>query len=108
MICCMVIWMSANDRDIIRLYEFLHFYRLQKFKDPGYWEIKPWGNSSRLVLDSPSSLRNWKANFFFVSSDGWEFIPSEGLDDAPKLLVIGELLCLVRHSVYFIHTHLIL
>ena len=39
-----------------------------------------------MVLDSPSSLRNWKTNFFFVSGDCWEFISGEGLDDAPKLL----------------------
>ena len=52
----------------------------------GYWEFKPWGNSSRLILDSLSSLRNWKTNFFFVSSEGWEFTPSESLNDSPKLL----------------------
>ena len=51
-VCCMVLWMSANDGDIIRIDEFLHFYRLRKSKDPSYWEFKPWGNSSRLVLDS--------------------------------------------------------
>lgn len=73
---CMVIWMSANDSDIIRINEFLHFYHLKRSKDPSYWEFKPWGRSLRLVLDSPSSLRNWKTNFFFVSGDGWEFIPS--------------------------------
>lgn len=35
-VCCMVIWMFANDRDIIRINEFLHFYRLRKSKDPSY------------------------------------------------------------------------
>ena len=39
-----------------------------------------------MVLDSPSSLRNWKTNFFFVSGDNWEFTQGEDLDDAPKLL----------------------
>ena len=35
-ICCMVMWMSANDRDTIRIDEFLHLYRLRRSKDPGY------------------------------------------------------------------------
>nr|POE46265.1 hypothetical protein CFP56_54128 [Quercus suber] len=29
---------------------------------------------------------------FFVSGDGWEFVPGEGLDDAPKLLCSWETL----------------
>ena len=85
-VCCMVIWMSINDGDTIRIDEFLHFYRLRRSKDLGYWEFKPWGRSSRLVLDSPSSLQNWKTNFFFVSGDGWVYTPGEDPDNAPKLL----------------------
>ena len=42
--------------------------------------------SSRFILDSPSSLYNWKTRFFFVTSDGWETIPSENLGDTPKFL----------------------
>ena len=55
-VCCMVMWMSINDGDTIRIDEFLHFYHLRRSKDSSYWEFKPWGRSSRLVLDSPSSL----------------------------------------------------
>ena len=76
--------MSANDGIVIRRDEFLHFYCLRKSKDPGYYEFKPWDRASRLILDYPSSLRNWKPNFFFVSGSGWEFIPGEDLDEAPK------------------------
>ena len=57
--------MSANDGDVIMRDEFLHFYRLRKSKDPGYYEFKPWDKASRLILDYLSSLRNWKLNFFF-------------------------------------------
>ena len=57
--------MSANDGDVITRDEFLHFYRLRKSKDPGYYEFKPWDRASRLILDYLSSLRNWKLNFFF-------------------------------------------
>ena len=63
--------MSANDGNVIRRDEFLHFYCLRKSKDPGYYEFKPWDRASRLILDYPSSLRNWKPNFFFVSGSGW-------------------------------------
>ena len=34
--------MSTNDRDTIRMDEFLHFYCLRRSKDLGYWEFKPW------------------------------------------------------------------
>jgi len=78
--------MSTNDRDIIRRDKFLHFYHLRKSKDPSYWEFKLWDKASRLILDSPSSLYNWKPNFFFISGNGWEFIPSEGLDKASKFI----------------------
>ena len=40
-ICCTVVWMSANDGDTIRMDEFLHLYRLRHFKDPSYLEFKP-------------------------------------------------------------------
>ena len=48
--------MSANDGDVITRDEFLHFYRLRKSKDPGYYEFKLWDKASRLILDYPSSL----------------------------------------------------
>ena len=84
LISCMVVWMSTNDGDVIRRDKFLHFYRLRKSKDPDYYEFKLWNKASRLILNYPSSLRNWKPNFFFISRSGWEFIPSEDLDEAPK------------------------
>ena len=80
----MVVWTSANDGDVIKKDEFLHFYRLRKSKDPGYYEFKSWDRASRLILDYPSSLQNWKPNLFFVSGSGWEFVLSEDLDKVPK------------------------
>ena len=77
--------MSANDKDVIKKDEFLHFYRLRKSKDLGYYEFKPWDRASMLILDYPSSLRNWKPNFFFVFGSGWEFILGEDLDEAPQV-----------------------
>ena len=74
--------MSANDGDVIKNDEFLHFYCLRKSKDPGYYEFKPWDRASRLILDYPSSLRNWKPNFFFSLAMVW----SSSLDEAPKFL----------------------
>ena len=80
----MVVWMSTNDGDVIRRDEFLHFYHLRKSKDPNYYEFKLWDRASRLILDYPSSLRNWKPNFFFISRSDWEFVLGEDLDRAPK------------------------
>ena len=82
----MVMWMSANEGDILRVEEFLHLYLLEWSKFLGYWEFKPWDKKSRLVFDYPSSLREWKTNFFFMPGDGWETTPSENSKDAPKLL----------------------
>ena len=90
--------MSANDGEVIKRDEFLHFYRLRKSNDPSYYEFKPWDRASRLILDYPSSLLNWKPNFFFVSGNGWEFVPREDLDEAPNFFVVGEFPCLVHLS----------
>ena len=58
LISYMVVWMSANDGDVIKKDEFLDFYRLGKSKDPGYYEFKSWDRASRLILDYPLSFRN--------------------------------------------------
>lgn len=55
-ISCMVVWISANDGDVIKKDEFLHFYCLRKSKDPGYCEFKPWDRASRLINYYPLSL----------------------------------------------------
>nr|POF27201.1 hypothetical protein CFP56_08571 [Quercus suber] len=41
--------MSTNEGDVIRRDEFLHFYRLRKSKDPGYYEFKSWERASRMT-----------------------------------------------------------
>ena len=56
LVFCLVVWMSANDGDVIMRDEFLHFYCLRKSKDPSYYEFKPWDRASRLILDYASSL----------------------------------------------------
>lgn len=38
-VCCMVVWMFANDGDFIRIDEFLHFYRLRQFKRSGLLRV---------------------------------------------------------------------
>ena len=50
--------MFTNEGDVIKRDEFLHFYRLRKYKDPCYYEFKPWDRASRLILDYPLALRN--------------------------------------------------
>jgi len=39
----MVVWMPANEGDVIMRGEFLLFYFLRKPKDPGYYEFKAVG-----------------------------------------------------------------
>ena len=60
----MVVWMSANDGDVIKRAEFLHFYHLRKSKDSGYYKFKPWDRASRLILDYLVSLK-LEAKFLF-------------------------------------------
>ena len=100
LVCCMVIWMSTNEGDILKVEKFLHFYHLGRPKLPGYWEFKPWDKNSRLVFNSPSSLREWKTKFFFMSSEGWEATPSENPEMPPNCFVGGVLLILVHPSFF--------
>ena len=48
--------MPANDVDVIRREEFLHFYCLRKSEDLGYYEFKLWDRASRLIINYPLSL----------------------------------------------------
>ena len=76
--------MFANNGDVVKRDEFLHFYRLKKSKDPDYYEFKLWDRAFRVILDYPLSLRNWKPNFFFNFGSGWKFVPGKDLDEAHK------------------------
>ena len=40
-ICCMVVWMLANDKYTIRMDEFFHLYHLRRSRNLDYWEFKP-------------------------------------------------------------------
>ena len=71
-ISCMEIWTIVTDRDMIRLDEFVHLYRLKESKEFGYYELIPCDKKSRLIVDLPSSFHYWKSRYFFVSGDGWE------------------------------------
>ena len=86
MVCCMVIWSTVNDGDFIKVGEFFYLYCLMESKLKGYWEFRPWDRKLKIVLESPSSYRDWKQRFFFVSSEGWEILPNKNLDEAPKFL----------------------
>ena len=39
--------MYANEGDVIKRDEFLHFYRLRKSKDHDYYKFKPWDRASK-------------------------------------------------------------
>ena len=75
-----------NDGDFIKVDKFLYLYHLMESKLIGYWEFRPWDKKSKIVLEFPSSYRDWKYCFFFVSDEGWETLPNENLDEAPRFL----------------------
>ena len=92
MVCCMLIRSIVNDGDFIKVDEFFYLYRLMESKLKGYWEFRPWYRKLKMVLDSPSSHRDWKQRFFFISGEGWGFLQNENLDEAPIFLCQWETL----------------
>ena len=69
-ISCMSIRVFACDGEMISLNEFLFLYRLKASTHYGYFELLPWDRKSRIVRGFPSSLRDWKSCYFFVSRAG--------------------------------------
>ena len=57
---------------MITLNEFLFLYRLKASTHYGYFEFFPWDRKSRIVRVFPSSFRDWKSRYFFISGMGWE------------------------------------
>ena len=86
MVYCMVIWSMVNNGDFIKVDEFFYLYRLMELKLKGYWKFRPWEKKQICFLISPSSHRDSKQCFFLVSGEGWEFLPNENLEEAPKFL----------------------
>ena len=82
---CMEIWLAAN-RDMIKVGELVHMYRLKESKEYGYYELVPWGRKTRIVKGLPSSFRYWKSRFFFVSGDDFETSSSRDWGDVSRLL----------------------
>ena len=81
----MEIWLAAN-KDMIKVSELVHLYRLKESKEYGYYELVPWVRRTRFVRGLPSSFRYWKSRFFFVSGDDFEILASEAWGDVPRLL----------------------
>ena len=65
---CMEVWLAAV-RDMIKMGELVHMYRLKESKEYGYYELVPWERKTRIVKGLPSSFKYWKLRFFFVSGD---------------------------------------
>ena len=79
---------------MITINEFIYLYHLKEFKEFGYYEFVPWNRKSRLVVDLPSSFRNWKS--FFVSGDGWELFLMTFGETSLGCCASGRPLILVR------------
>ena len=81
----MEIWLAAN-KDMIKVSELVHLYRLKESKENGYYELVHWARRARIVRGLPSSFKYWKSRFFFVSRDDFETPASEAWGDIPRLL----------------------
>ena len=90
--------MFANDGNVIRRDEFLHFYCLRKSKDPGYYEFKPWDRASRLILDYPFGNQ---ISFSFLEVVGSSSLVRTWMKP-PSFFVVREFLCLVCLSRLFV------
>ena len=73
----MEIWTIVIDRDMIKLDEFVHLYRLKESKEFRFYELVAWDRKSRLIVNLPSSLRYWKSRYFFMFGDGWETLSED-------------------------------
>ena len=81
---CIVVWMFANDGDVIRRDKFLHFYRLRKSKDPGYYEFKPWDRAFRFPQLSIVSSK-LEAKFLFCLQKWMGVRPQRGPGQSPQV-----------------------
>ena len=82
----MEIWLAAIDRDMIKVDELVHLYRLKESKEYGNYELVPWLWEARIVRDLSSSFQYWKSRFFFVSGDNFETLFGEVWGDVLRLL----------------------
>ena len=69
-ISCMSIWLYACDGEMITLNEFLYLYHLKASTHYGYFKLLSWDRKSRVLRGFPYSFRDWKSQYFFVSSKG--------------------------------------
>lgn len=54
---CMSIWIAVHERDTVKIDEFFHLYHLPS-------------THCRIVREYPSSFRDWKSRYFFISAKG--------------------------------------
>jgi len=57
----------VHDREMITLNEFLFLYKLKPSTHYGYFELSPSDKQTKVVHEFPTSFRDWKSRYFFVS-----------------------------------------
>ena len=90
---------------MITLNEFLFLYCLKASTHYGYFDLLPWDRKSRVVRGFPSSFRDWKSWYFFVSGKGWETLSDDFWGEVPRLLRKWEVPALdayFRHPLLFL------
>ena len=65
----MAIWFIVHDREMINLNEFLFLYKLKHSTHYGYIELSPWDRQTKIVHKLPTSFRDWKSHYFFLSRE---------------------------------------
>ena len=48
--------MVVTEGDMIKLDEFVHLYRLKESKEYGYYDLVPWVQKARIIMDLLSSF----------------------------------------------------
>ena len=104
----MSIWVSAYDREMITLNEFMFLYHLKASTHYSYFELLPWDRKSRVVRGFPSSFRDWKSRYFFISGTSWETLSDDFWGEVPRLLRKWEVPALDAYFhdplLFFFHT----
>ena len=91
---CMAICFIVHDEEMITLNEFLFLSKLKPSTHYGYFELSPWDKQAKVVHEFPTSFRDWKSHYFFVSRD-FETLSNDLWGEVLRLLRRWEIPTLV-------------
>ena len=86
----MAIWFIVHDGEMITLNEFLFLYKLKPFTHYRYFEIASRDKQTKIVNEFPTSFRDWKSCYFFVSGE-FETLSNDLWGEVSRLLQRWEI-----------------